>query len=166
MGGVLHEWLELIHDHPEPEWNAARIDASQGAIRSCLLRAGAAENRVEELTLRCVAALRAALADDHLKSVLALEREGQSWSELELYRRDGPGFSLHVIDLLIRHPRGGYLVLDYKSGFRSEAEARDDVAWQDQLRRYRELVESLTGEPASEGRVHLLEQTGLPEQGP
>jgi len=155
MGTVLHRWLELIHDHPEEAWDAARIERSGAPIRDSLARAGAPADRLDALQARCTALLCEALADQDLMAAIGPNKNIESWSELALYRREGTGFSRHVIDLLWRDEAGALHVIDYKTG-QAAKDGLENGAWQAQLARYRELLEALGAGPVSEARVRVL----------
>ncbi len=156
LGLVLHEWLELIHDHPQPAWDEARIRESSASIRSSLVRAGATSDSLDELHQRCMQALLAAVGEEGVMSQLPADRAA-SWSELALYRKDGARLSRHVIDLLVQDGDGALRIFDFKSGQSSEADAAVVAGWEKQLGRYRGLVEKALDGPVVETRILKLE---------
>jgi hypothetical protein len=167
LGTVLHRWLELIHDHPGQGWDAAGIERSACSIRSSLARAGAPAGSLESLEARCLAILSRALRDDELMALVGAGGAENSWSELEIYRREGCGFTRHVIDLLTADESGSLRIIDYKTGSSgtgssgtgtSGSEAGPYAAhWAGQLDRYREIVEALNVAPITEAKVHVLD---------
>lgn len=166
LGTVLHRWLELIHDHPAPAWDAARIEQARPAIRTSLVRAGAPERTLEALEERCVRALNDLIGDSALMEAITGAEGGSSWSELPMYRREGNGFSRHVIDLLTLDADGGLRIVDYKSGRGQGEDPAVTATWQDQLDRYCELVEGLTGTPPEGARIKTLERVLEAKAGP
>ncbi len=158
LGTVLHRWLELIHDHPAPAWDAARIERARPAIRTSLARAGAPDGTLEALEGRCVRALNDLIGDPALMEAITGAGGGSSWSELPMYRREANGFSRHVIDLLTLDADGGLRIVDYKSGLGQGEESAVTAKWQDQLNRYCELVERLTGAHPEGARIKTLER--------
>lgn len=163
LGTVLHRWLELIHDHPDQAWDAARIERSAAPIRDSLARACAPADRLDALQARCTALLCDALADQDLMAAIGPNKNVESWSELALYRREGTGFSRNVIDLLLRDEAGALHVIDYKTG-QAAKDGLANEAWQAQLDRYRELLEALGAGPVSEARVRVLGGDERPEE--
>jgi len=157
LGTVLHQWLELIHDHPGLGWDGARIEQSAASIRSSLARAGASIASLNGLEARCLAILRGALDDDKLMALLGAGKMTKTWSELAIYRREGSGISRHVIDLLAMDASGTMKIIDYKSGTSGPDAGRQSARWAEQLERYREIVELLTGASVTEAKIHLLD---------
>ena len=140
LGTVLHEWLELIHDCPHENWSPARIEESVDAIRSGLVRAEAPAGSVEELTVRCLALLRNFLFERGWLDKIRVGQESGSWSELPLLERQGNGIRQHIIDRMVRTPRGEFEIMDYKT---SPANVASSQKWNEQLERYRRLIEKL-----------------------
>ena len=154
LGTVLHQWLELIYDHPEQVWDTERIEGSADSIRSCLVREGANPEGMDALQARCVGILKTVLFQEGWLARFNSMRETGSWSELPIYKRDGNRFSRHVIDLLLKDKQGDFHIIDYKTHMPSGA---GEGAWQLQLERYRILIEKLSGESVSSAEIRILE---------
>lgn len=159
LGTVLHRWLELIHDHPQPAWDARRIERSGASIRSSLLRAGAPEDSLDRLQDRCVRILIDFIDGGELAATMIPGQPLHSWSEFPLYRRDGAGFSQHLIDLLVQDSEGAMHIIDYKTSGSPDGGAMR-AAWQEQLDRYRELIEKFISAPIAAPRIRVLDPGG------
>ena len=157
VGEVLHRWLELIHDHPQPQWDAARIDRSRPALRSSLLRNGAPAERLDQIEDRVVKILQRLLADPEVMRLVGAGSSRESWSELEVCCREGQGIRRYVIDLLVRGPGGVLDIIDYKTKDSGEDDETARLR-QAQLGRYRELVETAGWGPVSQARIEVLEK--------
>jgi ATP-dependent exoDNAse (exonuclease V) beta subunit len=158
LGTVLHQWLELIHDHLESGWDAQRIERSAVSIRSSLRRAGAPEASLERLQERCIEALTSVVEDPKWIERLGAGSGQRSWAELPLLRREGNAFSRHAIDLLVQDESGGLHIIDFKTRAPSENDQESAARRQAQLARYSELLTKLGVGPVLDARVRVLEE--------
>jgi len=139
LGGAVHEWLELIHDHWEQGWNADWFEQHKAALKSSLIRAGLSAVEAAKHLPELQRMLAEAISSETGREVLNPKDKQQSWTELPLLRRDGNRISMHIIDRLYRD-ENGLTVVDYKTGTES-AETR--ALWASQLQRYRGLLNGL-----------------------
>jgi ATP-dependent exoDNAse (exonuclease V) beta subunit len=140
LGEALHRWLELIHDHWEQGWAAQWFEQHPEALASTLMRCGVKESRIAELLPVLTAMLINVVGTEGSRALLSPEGKTGSWSELVLYKRESKGISRHVIDRMYQDQDGKLVIVDYKSGEDSPV-AREK--WQEQLARYRALVDAL-----------------------
>ena len=140
LGDALHHWLELIHDHWERGWTAHWFEQHPDAVASTLKRGGVKDDRIAELLPVLTAMLVHAISTEGSRALLSPEGKTGSWSELTLYKKEGTGFSRHIIDRMYQDTEGRLVIVDYKSGEDSPATRQ---MWQEQLGRYRALVSSL-----------------------
>lgn len=139
LGGAVHEWLELMHDHWDQGWDAAWFEQHKSALESSLMRTGLRPAEAAELLPELQGMLGQAISSETGRAVLNPADKQQSWTELPLLRRDGNRISKHIIDRLFED-KNGLTIVDYKTGTDSP-ETRE--RWAVQLQRYRELVQCL-----------------------
>lgn len=145
LGEALHRWLELIHDHWSEAWLGDWFEAHAPALRSSLRLAGAPRDRLETLETQLVAQLRALLADEKLRGLLAPTGKVRSYAEAAYLAPEGAALRRRIVDRLWRDDAGRWRIVDYKTGAESEATR---VKWREQLAGYRAAVAE-----AEEGEV-------------
>lgn len=140
LGGAVHDWLELIHDHWQQGWDADWFEQNSAALESSLRRAGfsAAEAAVQLPDLKHM--LIQSISSEPGRAVISPEGKQQSWTELPLLHREGNRISKHIIDRLYQAENGELVIVDYKTGTES-LEAREH--WASQLQRYKDLLQRL-----------------------
>jgi ATP-dependent exoDNAse (exonuclease V) beta subunit len=84
--------------------------------------------------------------------LLSRQDKRQSCSELPVLARDGDRIGQHIIDLVYQDADGAWHIVDYKTG-QDTAATRE--AWRQQLGRYAELTEQLTGTPPASVAIYL-----------
>ena len=139
LGEALHRWLQLLHDHGPGPWQGDWRARMRPALASSLRLAGAPPSRMTELLPQLCGMLDAVLKEPGRFMPAGNE---ESYAEVAFCRAEGSELSRHVLDRLLREPDGAWRVLDYKTSGPGTEGRR---AWSEQLARYREIVEVVTG---------------------
>ncbi|HMB59347.1 MAG TPA: 3'-5' exonuclease, partial [Xanthomonadales bacterium] len=140
LGDAVHLWLELIHDHWERGWTPEWFTNNTEALESCLRRAGIHETRIPALLPKFLETLTRTISSSPGRETVCPEGKAASWAELALFKREGHKISRHIIDRIYENNKGEFVIVDYKSG---EDQPESRLLWQEQLSRYRALVEAL-----------------------
>lgn len=150
-GLVVHHWLQRIAEKGVEQFDVARIEALDPAFRRMLVQLGAATDELDAASARVRQALAAAVAEPPGRWILC-SRHKAAASELPLTVAEAGTFRQLVIDRTFVDADGTRWVIDYKispheggdrDGFlRSEVERH-----REQLRRYRDAMRLLGGEP-------------------
>ncbi|MDX1555255.1 MAG: hypothetical protein R3212_04450, partial [Xanthomonadales bacterium] len=82
----------------------------------------------------------------------------EHWSELPVLRREGQALTRHVIDLLVRDSDGALNIVDYKTTAVDEQAGDAQQIREQQLDRYRTLVEALEIGPVRKTGLGILER--------
>jgi len=119
-------------------------------LESCLRRAGIHETRTPALLPKFLETLTRTISSSPGRETVCPEGKAASWAELALFKREGHKISRHIIDRIYESANGNFIIVDYKSG--------DDTPtsrhyWQEQLSRYRNLVENLGLESVSQTQI-------------
>ncbi len=147
MGTVAHAWLERIGSEGLSHWTAPRLEASHAAMRKQLLRAGIAQERVENALSELQQTLIATIESERGQWLLGVARAYREWSLLDITGR------VSIIDLAISQ-EDHWLVVDYKTGSPYENETltafteRMKARYAEQMLRYSEQVHALDGREA------------------
>ncbi len=132
-------------------------------MASTLKRGGVKDDRITELLPVLTAMLVNAIGTEGNRSLLSPEGKTGSWSELILYKKEGTGFSRHIIDRMYQGAEGKLVIVDYKSG---EDSPDTRQKWQEQLASLPGLGEWLgvgrgirhTDSPCHQQHRHRFEQ--------
>jgi ATP-dependent exoDNAse (exonuclease V) beta subunit len=155
LGDALHRLFELIHDFDDvnraADW-AAQLAGNPAVLDSLLRRGGAEPAALPALRAELQALLRRAITTEPGRALLSRQDKRQSCSELPVLARDGDRIGQHIIDLVYQDAGGAWHIVDYKTG-QDTAATRE--AWRQQLSRYAELMEKITGTPPVSLRVYL-----------
>jgi ATP-dependent exoDNAse (exonuclease V) beta subunit len=153
LGDALHLWLELIHNHWADQWTADWFKEHPDTLDSSLVRAGAEQEKLPELRARLNEMICNVLESVEGRSVVSPEGKSGSWAELALYSCENVHLRRHVLDRVHVNEESDYVIVDYKTGKGSEAQAEK---WQQQLDRYGELVAIISGKPVRKKMIFSL----------
>jgi ATP-dependent exoDNAse (exonuclease V) beta subunit len=162
IGTVVHRWLLRITREGAASWNAARVDALEGAFAAALADLGVAREEQGAAASRVAQALKNTLADARGRWLLE-NGHAEARSEYALSGLHGDRLVNVVLDRTFVDEQGRRWIVDYKTGVHTGADReafldREVERYRAQLERYAALMRELDDRPVRLGLYFPLMQ--------